>query len=255
MLHYTIRTDEMNTIMELLFRVLDIRITFFDLGESELDVFHIKEMSEFCREHRMDGKFRAACTACDRENLEAAKALRDVHIYHCHAGLLEGIVPLYARKGQYLGAIVYGQVRDVKRAEPATVVRALSAEKMRDIGRLLKYLGEYICSNELVKQCAKPWGMLVSEYLEAHLSERVTLDKLASVTGKSVSFLSHNIPQELGCSLKQYMQQRRITEAEALLAKGKLVRECADLLGYYDAFHFSKEFKRLRGRPPKSCKQ
>ena len=37
MLKYVVQTEKMNEVMNLLFRVLDIRITFFDLQESELD--------------------------------------------------------------------------------------------------------------------------------------------------------------------------------------------------------------------------
>ena len=100
---------------------------FFDLQECEVDNFNIKEMSPFCRLHRQDEAFDALCVKGDREHLSIAKQTRDVHIYHCHAGLLEGIVPLYDRKGLYLGAIVFGQPRDreknyLRQEKPGNVV-------------------------------------------------------------------------------------------------------------------------------------
>ena len=73
MLKYAMQTGKMNEIMELLFRVLDLRITFFDLQECEVDNFNIKKMSPFCRRHRQDEAFDALCVKCDREHLSIAK--------------------------------------------------------------------------------------------------------------------------------------------------------------------------------------
>ena len=51
---YMLKTDEMNKIMELLFHVLDMRVTFFDIDEEELHDFTIKDMSLFCKQMRQD---------------------------------------------------------------------------------------------------------------------------------------------------------------------------------------------------------
>lgn len=245
---YTMQTGEMSRIMDLLFHVLDIRITFFDLSEEEIDSFNIKEMSAFCSEHRKDPVFRKHCTECDRSNLTRAKRLRDVHIYSCHAGLLEGIVPLYNQRGAYLGAIVFGQLAD--RETPIPGLRISSREEMRNIGNLLKYLAEYICENEVIRQCAKPWTLLLEEFIDKHLCEPVTLEMLAKTVGRSQSFLSHNIPREFGMSFKAYFRKKKMQRARELLLAGRSVGECAFELGYYDAFYFSKEFKAFSGLAP-----
>jgi len=252
MLHYAIKTEEMSRIMNLLFRVLDIRITFFDLHASEVESFHIKEMSAFCRRRRKDPEFLARCVECDLTHLAEAKRLRDVHVYHCHAGLLEGIVPLYNRRGVYLGAIVFGQLTD--REHPLPGIRRSSAEEMRYIGNLLKYLSEYICENELVRQCAKPWSIRLEEYIEQHPAERITLSGLSGMLGKSVSFLSHGIPAEFGMPLKAYIRKKKMEKAREMLLAGTRVKECAFSLGYADEFYFSRDFKRFYGCTPSSLK-
>jgi len=66
-------------------------ITFFDLKESELDYFEIKQMSPFCHYYRTtDSGFEQKCTECDCKHLLIAKRTKNVHVYHCHSGLLEG---------------------------------------------------------------------------------------------------------------------------------------------------------------------
>ncbi len=263
MLKYAIQTGKMNEMMELLFRVLDLRITFFDLQESEVDEFNIKEMSPFCRHCRKDQAFNARCVKCDQENLHRAKRTGNVHIYHCHAGLLEGIVPLYDRNRIYLGAIVFGQLRDRdgKYEAENTMLKKLlrssresSLQEMYDIGVLLKFLSEYLSENEIIKYCNKPWAERLDDYIHAHLHERLTLSKLAAEVGRSTSFLSHNFPAEFGMPLKEYVQRERMSKARDLLSKGRSVKETAMELGYYDEFHFSKEFKRHFGQSPRYFK-
>jgi len=263
MLKYAVQTGKMNEIMELLFRVLDLRITFFDLQESEVAGFNIKEMSSFCRHFRRNAAFNARCIRCDQEHLQAAKRTGAVHIYHCHVGLLEGIVPLYDRHRIYLGSIVFGQLCD-REQEPAATdaaavellagVRQSSRREMYDIGSLLKYLSEYIIDNEIVQYCNKPWAERLDDYIRSHLNTRLTLAGLAAEIGRSTSFLSHHFPQEFGMPLKEYVRRARLGRARELLRRGRTVRETALELGYYDEFHFSREFKRHFGQPPRNFK-
>ena len=254
---YLIRTAEMNRIFELLNQVLKIRITFFDLQSDEVSTLNIKERSSFCRHWRRQKEFNRLCEECDRNNLKICKARHDVHIYHCHAGLLEGIVPLYQRGGAYLGAIVFGQMRDAeapldeKFAAWADKLQSSTVGDMYNTGTLLKYLSEYICENELIKRGSQPWTNQLTEYIEKHLNQPVTLKGLARVLNRSQSFLSHNIPAEFGMTLKQYVRKKRMMRASRLLAEGKLVRECAFLLGYKDEFYFSRDFKKFFGCAPK----
>ena len=63
----------MNKIMELLFHVLDMRVTFFDIDEEELHDFTIKDMSLFCKQMRQDQNFNERCINCDKLNIIKAK--------------------------------------------------------------------------------------------------------------------------------------------------------------------------------------
>ena len=249
---YEIQTGKMNETLGTLSRVLNLRITFFDLQESELRGFNIKGMSPFCGQRRgSDPAFDARCVQCDQEHLLAAKQARAVHVYHCHAGLLEGIVPLYDRHRVYLGAIVFGQLRDRDRHRPDTAALGESSpEEMRGIGALLKCTSEYIIENELVRYCGKPWAERLEDYIHDNLGAKLTLAHLAEVVGMSKSFLSHNFPREFGAPLKQYLAKLRMDRAKTRLQEGAAVREAAAELGFYDEFHFSKEFKRHFGVPP-----
>lgn len=262
MLKDIIVTDELHEVMGLLYRLLDVRITFFDIRQAEHSYFDMKPMSRYCVARRRASAFNDRCTACDREHLATAKAGRDIHTYHCHDGLLEGVVPLYDRRNLYIGAIVFGQLRDPDRPPPAGLnarqralymrLPAYTAQKVRDIGALLKCVSEYIIGNELVQRPQMPWVEQLDSHIEANLNKPLTLTALAATVGKSPSFLSHHFRTQFGLSPRQYIIKRRLEEARLMLERGESVQATADSLGFFDAFHFSKVFRKYWGRPPKS---
>ncbi len=246
--------------MNLLFKVVDVRITFFDLQESEMDDFEIKQMSPFCHHFRSsDPEFEQKCIECDHHHLVTARKTGQVHVYHCHAGLLEGIVPLYDKRGNYLGAIVFGQLRDINRhyedtsptaAKLLSGTRKMTEQQVFDIGNLLKHIGEYIIENEIIKHQNKPWTERVEDFISEHLSEKISLARAAGLIDRSPSFLSQNFPREFGVSMKTYIMQKKMAKAKHLLENGYSVKQTAYDLGFYDEFHFSKKFKRYFGEPP-----
>lgn len=260
MIQYAISTREMGEIMSRLHRLFDIRITFFDMQEHELGYFHVKPISAFCASFRRKKKREVLCLNCDKMNLEEAKRQRGVHIYHCHSGLIEGIIPLYDRRGIYLGAIVFGQLRDPTYPphpdwSPALTqlyeqLPTYTLEKARDVGHLMKCVSESIIDNELIRYRNKPWTEKLENYIEAHLHEKITTEQLAKEVGRSASFIAHHFENEFGQTPRQYILKRRMEEARIMLGNGKSVQDTAERLGFYDAFHFSKTFKRFFGYSP-----
>ena len=253
-------TREMNEVMSRLHRLLGIRITFFDAQGNEIRDFHIKSMSPFCGALRKQETLKQQCVACDLQHLAEARQLRDIHIYHCHAGLLEGMVPLYDRRDLYLGSIVFGQLHDPNippsdgwnRAQKIQYRKlpSCSVEKARDIGHLLKLVSESLITHEMIRRHDKPWVAKVENYIEQHLQEKITVADLARQVNKSASFIAHQFPLEFGSSPRQYILKRRMEEAKIMLENGNRVRDTARTLGFYDAFHFSKTFKRFWQQPP-----
>ncbi|MGE4488208.1 MAG: helix-turn-helix domain-containing protein [Kiritimatiellales bacterium] len=264
MIEYAIATAEMDRVMSRLHRLFDIRITFFDMQEHELQYFDVKPMSPFCAALRKKKTMKAQCAACDRFHLAEAKRIRDVHIYHCHSGLIEGIVPLYDRRNIYLGAIVFGQLRDpAHQIEPdwssALKTRyarlpVYTVDKARDIGYLLKCVSESIIDSELIRYRNKPWAEKLESYIEKHLHEKITTEQLAQEIGKSASFVAHHFETEFGQTPRQYMLKRRMEEAKLMIESGMSVQRTAERLGFYDAFHFSKTFKRFWKKSPSACR-
>jgi AraC-like DNA-binding protein len=262
---YAIESTELDNVMKILYRVFDVRITFFDLQEHEIDDFQIKEMSAYCKNRRKDADFESKCIECDTANLILAKKKRNVHIYTCHEGLLEGIVPLYNDNENYLGAIVYGQLKEKGSPIPGNLpplFKSLFKElpecdriRFKDIGILLKYLSEYIIRNELIKYQNQPWAQKLEKYINSHLAQKITLEKLGKVINRSPTFITHQFQTEFGLSPKKYIIKKKMLKAREMLENGESVANTASSLGFYDEFHFSKSFKTYWGQSPKNFKQ
>jgi len=91
----------------------------------------------------------------------------------------------------------------------------------------------------------------VFEWIDQHLDEAITRRDLARVAGLSPSQF-HAIFQEImHQSPMAYVGARRIARAQLLLVTtDRPIQEIAGQVGFPDAFHFSRMFKRGCGRSP-----
>lgn len=89
------------------------------------------------------------------------------------------------------------------------------------------------------------------EYIHRHLKEPLTLEQIAEAVSMSKYYLSHRFSSELGISVKQYVLNARIRQAQMLLASTKKsIREIADSCGYENSMYFSNAFRQKTGYSP-----
>ena len=89
------------------------------------------------------------------------------------------------------------------------------------------------------------------DLLEADLESPPSLDALAKHVGLSASHFSHAFKQSMGVPPHQYVIQRRIAEAKALMADGSLnLTEIALQCGFNCSSQFSTAFRRATGLSP-----
>ncbi len=92
---------------------------------------------------------------------------------------------------------------------------------------------------------------LVLDYIRTHLDQDVHLADLAALVGMSPHYFAQLFRQSTGQSPHQYMLAQRIERAKRLLRNRRLsALDVAVLLGFADAGHFSKVFRRIVGSTP-----
>ena len=92
----------------------------------------------------------------------------------------------------------------------------------------------------------------ITDYLNEHFAEPLTLKKIGAEFFISESSLSHAFKKETGLSPMQFIMQRRIGQAQSMLVETSLpIQEIEFQLGFSDSAHFSKMFKKYVGITPK----
>ncbi len=85
---------------------------------------------------------------------------------------------------------------------------------------------------------------------------QVSLTELAVATGFSSGHLSRSFRAHLGVPIIAGLEILRLEQAELMLRRSDLaVAQIGRLCGYPDALHFSRRFRALFGRPPRSSRQ
>ena len=98
---------------------------------------------------------------------------------------------------------------------------------------------------------AKSHGLIIShEYIDRHISEKITLEELAERMSYSSSYISRIFKRYTGETLVQYITQKRVLHAKQLMARGLPLGQVADMAGFPTYSHFYKCFSRLEGVSP-----
>ena len=93
---------------------------------------------------------------------------------------------------------------------------------------------------------------LVSSYINDHYASTLPLDLLSKISGMSVSKLKNDFKESKKCTITEYIQQRRMAQAEQLLLNSSLpIGQIGQLVGYSCASRFSKLFYLSTGFLPR----
>jgi len=91
----------------------------------------------------------------------------------------------------------------------------------------------------------------ISEYIDSHLGESISLEAMAEMAGLSVNHFARAFRQSTGLAPHAYLVQRRIEQAERLLSRTDLpLSQIALAVGFADHSHFARHFRRLTGATP-----
>lgn len=89
------------------------------------------------------------------------------------------------------------------------------------------------------------------EYVERHIFERVSVQDAAAAVGITPNYLSSLFKRQLAQNFMDYVNAAKVKRACALLRdKNSLVYEVSHMLGYDNAYYFTKVFKRYMKMTP-----
>lgn len=93
---------------------------------------------------------------------------------------------------------------------------------------------------------------LTKRYVDIHYSEKLTLSGIAEHLKISPGHLSSTFSKFMDMTVSDYIAQVKIEHAKELIHSHQyLIYEVADMLGFENAYYFSKVFKKVSGMSPR----
>ncbi len=125
------------------------------------------------------------------------------------------------------------------------------------IGALITQLF-YICTyKESAAQAERshPTVRAITEYIDLHIEEKISLDGIAQALFVSKSTVCHLFRDEMKIPVKQYILQKKLSYAAKLIAEGERATEVSRLIGYDNYANFYRLYKKLFGTSPTSAER
>lgn len=94
----------------------------------------------------------------------------------------------------------------------------------------------------------------VTRYIMAHLGEELSIDRLAGAFFLSRYYLMHRFKEVYGCSVHQYIRQKRLQQAAEAIRRDVPVLKAAEDAGFGDYSVFLRAFRAAYGKSPREWK-
>ncbi len=90
----------------------------------------------------------------------------------------------------------------------------------------------------------------IKNYIDENYMSPITIEDLARQFSYNRTYLSQLFKKQYGQSLKEYLTNKRLTEALRLILEGKNITSVSYLVGYNNPYNFSNSFKARYGVSP-----
>ncbi|MFD2369924.1 bifunctional transcriptional activator/DNA repair enzyme AdaA [Brevibacillus sp. GCM10020057] len=102
----------------------------------------------------------------------------------------------------------------------------------------------------------REWVEQITQYIDDHFRERLTLEMLADACHGSPYHLHRTFKRITGVTPVEYVQQTRIRAAQELLVRtGESVAAISSMVGMHNTPYFMTLFKKFTGRTPTEYRQ
>ena len=252
---------EVRQLLDHLSAALHVRAVLYDAYGNQLIRGGCQENCRCCTllQQRPNGLDR--CLALDRAKQKLVRQSGKMIVYRCHANLVEALSPVKVGD-DCAGFVVIGQIRPagVPAPEDFSAEEKAAFEAMQEISEselearvgLFQNLVNYIASREfIILPGIRKYDRLVN-YIDRHLTEKLSLPEAARHVGMSVSGLTRYLRSNFDTTFKSILINKRLDRAAEILRNQPemSLAEVASQVGYDDEFYFSRLFSKKHGIPP-----
>ena len=264
---------DLSALMENFYTLTRIRIVLFDSEFNEILSYPSCEPS-FCSLMRTNAAFDALCKNSDRISFEKCCKTQALCVYKCHAGLIEATSPIIQNHA-IIGYIMFGQITDIKDKDavdgfvnmllkeyPLSVpmpgklkkIKYKSQKQIVSAAKILDACTSYIILKGMITPQNEHILELLSNYVDMHLSEAITVDDLCKAFNISRTRLYEETKQYTN-GIASFIRLKKLAKAKELILKTDMpISAVSDSVGFSDYNYFLRVFKKHYGVSPKKMK-
>lgn len=265
-------TAELEEVLKDFNQITSIRITVFDNQFQEL-VSYPEERPEFCQLIRSCDAGRLGCRACDQNACRIASRQTKAHIYRCHAGLTEAIMPLYV-DNVLAGYLLFGHIfsygsfeagweviRELCQSYPVDMEKLkeacrnrpqISKSYINSAARILHATASYLALEKLAILKEDSAAARLDAYLTNHFTDSVNAGMICRDLNIGRTRLYKLSRQLYGVGPSEHIRNLRLEKAKRLLEERSdlNIAEIGQLCGFSDYNYFISVFTRSVGLSP-----
>lgn len=253
-----------------------LKIVLFDAEYRQILAWPEAE-GAFCRWMHAAPSTRERCLTENARSFQHCRETGELHIYHCHAGLLEATAPI-VEDGVTRGYVMFGQITDRDDREvfvrdtatllaplgvdeatalaAARAVRSVDTERIHAAARIMEACVCYLLRHDVVALRRGRLVRRIDDFIDSHLAENLTTERLCAEFHVSRSSLFRLFADHMGDTPAATVRARRVERARRLLRETTLPphrvgAEC----GFEDYDYFRRVFREETGLTPKTYRE
>lgn len=257
------------------YNITGIEIVLYDENRTWIYSYPEK-IGSFCEQVRTNASLAEKCIECDNKGFDICDKTKKPYIYQCHMNLLEAIAPII-ENDIIIGYMMLGQVlskNDIEAVKEKVLLVCdqyrLDSEKMLSELKKIKTIDSrfinsavsmmsmcacYLYCNRIIENKREMLSYQIKSYIEMHLSEDLTIQKLCDTFFVSKTKLYHISKKNFGMGITDYIRYLRLEKAKLLLQKKEnSISNIALAVGFQDANYFTRIFKKYENMTPKNYK-
>lgn len=266
---------ELMELMQNFYVLTGIKIALFDENFAELISYPL-DKKIFCMYMRESEEFRNKCLLSNREACLNCNKTGTLQIYKCHIGLTEVVAPI-KENGRIIGYMMFGQISDNKNKDELIqkmteickdyniekdLSKSIKKIKYRNnkqilaAAKILDVFTEYILLKEMVQLSGKQLIDGIESYIENHIGEEITIERLCTEFNIKRTRLYNTMQQYTSGGIANFIKKKRLAKAKLLIRTTDMkIPEISDAVGFSDYNYFLRVFKKEFGISPKKYRK
>ena len=222
----------------------------------------------YCLQVQGSTSGKCGCIRSDSELFRRCSISRKAEMHICHAGLLDIALPIIY-KDSIIAYVIMGQIKltenfaevekyfeeiglDITQTrEIYNGIPSFNEAKIQAVANIAIILIKYILVENILSASVTENIEIADQFIDANLQRELTIRDIEKGTNLSKSSLYKCFHSSFNCTVKEYINSKRIEKAAQMIITTDLsLEEISQKVGFGSAAYFSKLFKKQKGISP-----